>query len=115
MAARDHGDMPLGGKPNLPQFRTPKADIVSRHKAQNFAFGAGGAVRVERYEDTEGKLDDPRAHVSRCRGCPWAVHQGGPWGRRSLVPDWRAGSRFVGCEIASLDSARTTRLARADH
>jgi len=76
MAARDYGDMPLGGTPNLPQYRAPKADISARAKAQNFAFGAGGAVRVERFEDTEGKLDDPRAHVSG-DGCELAVFRAG--------------------------------------
>lgn len=55
MAAREHGDMPLGSRPFLPQFADSRP--VARPKRQ--IFQAGGEIR-----EPEAEAFDPSAHVS---------------------------------------------------
>ena len=55
MAAREHGDMPLGARPFLPQFADSRP--VARPKRQ--IFQAGGEIR-----EPEAEAFDPSAHVS---------------------------------------------------
>lgn len=54
MAAREHGDMPLGARPFLPQFADSRP--VARPKRQ--IFQAGGEIR-----EPEAEAFDPSAHL----------------------------------------------------